>query len=47
MEVIKNIVYFFRDDISGFTYFVYALFLLFNIFAVIGYLVTEKHTSSV
>ena len=46
MEVLKDIVYFFRDDISGFTYLIYALIILFNIFAIIGYLVTEKHTSS-
>ena len=37
---------FFRDKISGFTYFVYALIILFIIFAIIGYLVTEKHNSS-
>jgi len=39
------IVSFFRN-IDGFTYFVYALIILFFIFAIIGYLVTEKHNSS-
>ncbi len=37
---------FFRDTISGFTYFIYAMVLLFIIFAIIGYLVTEKYNSS-
>jgi len=37
---------FFRDKIDGFTYFVYALIILFIIFAIIGYLVTEKYNSS-
>ena len=37
---------FFRDKISGFTYFIYAAIILFTIFAIIGYLVTEKHNSS-
>jgi hypothetical protein len=40
------IIEFFRDKITGFTYFVYALVILFFIFAIIGYLVTEKHNSS-
>ncbi len=43
MEII---VPFFRDTLSGFTYFVYALVILFFIFAIIGYLVTKKYTSS-
>ena len=45
----EGIVKFFRDDISGFYYFVYAGILLFFIFAIIGYLVTEKYipTSSI
>ena len=37
---------FFRDKIDGFTYIVYALIIVFIIFAIIGYLVTEKHNSS-
>ncbi len=37
---------FFRDTLSGFTYFIYAMFIIFNIFAIIGYLVTEKYNSS-
>ena len=40
------IIDFFKNTLSGFTYFVYALIILFFIFAIIGYLVTEKHTSS-
>ena len=36
---------FFRD-IDGFTYIVYSLVIIFIIFAIIGYLVTEKHNSS-
>ena len=40
------IISFFRDTISGFTYFVYVLILLFFIFALVGYLVTDKHNSS-
>ena len=39
-------IHFFRDTLSGFAYFIYALILLFAIFAIIGYLVTEKHNSS-
>ena len=41
-----KVIDFFRNTLSGFTYFVYALIILFFIFAIIGYLVTEKHTSS-
>ena len=44
--VLDVIVNFFRNEISGFTYVVYVLVLLFIIFAIIGYFVTEKHTSS-
>ncbi len=40
------IVDFFRNKIDGFAYFVYALIIIFTIFAIIGYLVTEKHNSS-
>ena len=40
------IISFFRNTISGFTYLVYALIILFSIFAIIGYLVTVKHNSS-
>lgn len=36
---------FFRG-IDGFTYIVYSLVIIFIIFAIIGYLVTEKHNSS-
>jgi len=36
-------VKFFRDTLSGFYYFVYALILLFFIFAIIGYFVSEKY----
>ena len=43
MEVI---VKFFRDTITGFTYFVYGSIILFLIFAIIGYLVTQKYQSS-
>lgn len=40
------LIEFFRDKISGFAYFVYILVILFFIFAIIGYLVTEKYNSS-
>ena len=40
------IVDFFRNKIDGFTYIVYCLIIVFIIFAIIGYLVTEKHNSS-
>ena len=40
------VIEFFRDKITGFTYFIYALVILFFIFAIIGYLVTEKYNSS-
>ena len=43
MEVI---VQFFRDTISGFAYFIYALVILFLIFAIIGYFITQKYQSS-
>ncbi len=42
----QAIVEFFRDTLSGFTYFVYAIVILFLIFAIIGYLVTKKYQSS-
>ena len=42
----EAIVKFFRDTLSGFNYFVYALVLLFLIFAIIGYLVTQHYLSS-
>ncbi len=41
----EYIVRFFRDTISGFTYFVYCLVILFLIFAIIGYFVTDKYQS--
>ena len=40
------IIEFFRDKITGFAYFVYILIILFFIFVIIGYLVTEKYNSS-
>lgn len=40
------IIEFFRDTISGFGYVIYALIILFFIFAIIGYLVTERYNSS-
>ena len=40
------IVRFFRDTISGFAYFIYALIILFLIFAIIGYFITQKYQSS-
>ena len=40
------IVDFFRNNLTGFTYFVYALVIVFIIFAIIGYLVTDKYNSS-
>ena len=43
MEVI---VRFFRDTISGFTYFIYGSIIVFLIFAIIGYLVTKNYQSS-
>ena len=42
----ESIIRFFRDDISGFAYFIYASIILFFIFAIIGYLVTQKYQSS-
>ena len=42
----NSIIEFFRDTISGFGYFVYILIILFFIFAIIGYLVTERYNSS-
>ena len=42
----ETIVTFFRDTITGFTYFIYGLIILFLIFAIIGYLVTQKYQSS-
>ena len=40
------IISFFRNNLSGFTYFIYAVIILFLIFAIIGYLVTDHHNSS-
>lgn len=42
----EYIVKFFRDTLSGFNYFIYALIILFLIFAIIGYFVTKKYQSS-
>ena len=42
----EEIVRFFRDTLSGFAYFVYALVIIFLIFAIIGYFVTQKYQSS-
>lgn len=42
----ENIIRFFRDGISGFTYFIYALVITFLIFAVIGYMVTDKYQNN-
>lgn len=42
----ENIIKFLRDDITGFAYIIYALVILFFIFAIIGYMVTEKYQSS-
>ena len=44
--MLEAIVRLFRDVISGFSYFVYALVIIFFIFTIIGYLVTQKYTSS-
>ena len=44
--MLEFIVKFFRDTLSGFNYFVYVLVLLFFIFAVVGYLVTKRYSSS-
>lgn len=40
------IIDFFRNTLSGFAYFIYVLIILFFIFAIVGYLVTESRTSS-
>ena len=40
------IIGFFRDTLSGFTYFIYASVILFLIFAIIGYFITKKYQSS-
>ena len=40
------IVELFRDKIDGFVYFSYALVILFLIFAIIGYFITQKYQSS-
>ena len=42
----ESIVKFFRDTISGYAYFVYASIILFLIFAIIGYFLTQKYQSS-
>ena len=44
--MLEAIVRFFRDTISGFAYFVYVLIILFLLFAIIGYFVTQKYQSS-
>lgn len=42
----QTIVELFRDKLSGFGYFVYIVVILFLIFAIIGYLVTQKYQTS-
>ena len=42
----QAIVELFRDKLSGFGYFVYIVVILFLIFAIIGYLVTQKYQTS-
>ncbi len=42
----EGIISFFRDTLSGFNYFVYVCIVLFLIFALVGYLVTQKYQSS-
>ena len=42
----ESIVKFFRDTISGYAYFAYASIILFLIFAIIGYFLTQKYQSS-
>ena len=44
--MLEALVRFFRDTISGFAYFVYAIIIIFLIFAIIGYFVTQKYQSS-
>ena len=44
--MLETLVKFFRDTLTGFSYFVYILILLFFIFAIIGYLVTKSYSSS-
>ena len=44
--MLEIIVKFFRDTLLGFNYFIYCLIILFFIFAIIGYLVTKKYTTS-
>lgn len=44
--MLEAIVRFFRDTLTGFAYFIYALIILFLIFAIIGYFVTQKYQSS-
>ena len=44
--MLEEIVIFFRDKLSGFGLFVYELVILFLIFAIIGYFVTQKYQSS-
>ena len=42
----ETIIKFFRDTITGFNYFIYASIILFLIFAIIGYLLTQKYQKS-
>ena len=44
--MLEAIVIFFRDTLSGFAYFIYALIIIFLIFSIIGYFVTQKYQSS-
>ena len=39
----ETIIKFFRDTITGFNYFIYGSIILFLIFAIIGYLLTQKY----
>ena len=41
--IMESLIHFFRDTLSGFNYVVYVLVLLFLIFAIIGYMVTDKY----
>ena len=44
--MLEIIVRFFRDDLIGFNYFIYAMVIIFFIFAIIGYMVTQSYSSS-
>ena len=39
----EGLLHFFRDTLTGFNYFVYALIIIFFIFATIGYMLTESY----